>query len=594
MRSQIYLIMIRDGRLALTVGAALEDRMLRDGHSAMALVPAVRGPEFADSDYGRHLASWRSGSPRGGHGPQAVALYEDGLLADLASLGLPAYVGVRHDEEPQIARWADDSGAIMLPVATARDLVDAVADYTPWPRYAADLPPSRYRVTGAKPSRSGALVLPNKVAIVAGVAGPLLLAGLPATAMAAGSPAAASGGSAASAGSTAAVDTAYVQQAAPPSGGANNTSTASSVSNWFTQLGTAFNNAMAQYGQAQITNAQANQAFWNAVIQEAPAAYQAGVADGNAAVLPGAAIGGPIGAGLAGAAASETGPGALAAAAGGYPVGAKVGAAAGYGLGFGYGFLNDLYHSLTTSPAGGSTAQPGATSSAPGGYTGAFRGQLGAAAYSPAANAFGVLGNAAGSAGNFGATAGGLGYTAGFGYGFLRNLLNGQPNANGTQQPGTSTSQQGGNTQQGSTASPNGTATQPAAVPPSRAAAPALPPRRPAAPPSRAAPALRPRWPAALPSPAAARAPQPRRPPRPRSPAAARARRLRRPPLPPSPPLPVLRPRQLPPPLSPAAAPARRAGPSRRPPRWRPPHRCPCRLLAASRMAGRRRWRVLQ
>jgi hypothetical protein len=93
------------------------------------------------------------------------------------------------------------------------------------------------------------------------------------------------------------------------------------VSNWFTQLGTAFNNAMAQSGQAQITNAQANQAFWNAVIQEAPAAYQAGIADGNWAALPGAAIGGPIGAGLAGAAASETGPGALAAAAGGYPVG---------------------------------------------------------------------------------------------------------------------------------------------------------------------------------------------------------------------------------------------------------------------------------
>ena len=146
-----------------------------------------------------------------------VALYEDGLLADLASLGLPAYVGVPHDEEPEIARWADDSGAIMLPVATARDLVDAVADYTPWSRYAADLPLSRYRVMGTKPSRGGALVLPNKVAIVAGVAGPLLLAGLPATAMAADRPTGASGGS------TVAVDTAYVQPAAPPAGGASNT-----------------------------------------------------------------------------------------------------------------------------------------------------------------------------------------------------------------------------------------------------------------------------------------------------------------------------------------------------------------------------------
>jgi hypothetical protein len=87
MRSQIYLVLIKDGRLALAVGAALEDRMLRDGHSAMALVPAVRGPEFADSDCRRHLASWGSGSA-GDRAPHVVTLYEDGLLADLASLGL--------------------------------------------------------------------------------------------------------------------------------------------------------------------------------------------------------------------------------------------------------------------------------------------------------------------------------------------------------------------------------------------------------------------------------------------------------------------------------------------------------------------------
>jgi hypothetical protein len=87
MRSQVYLVLIRDGRLALTVGAALENRLLRDGHSAMALVPVVRGREFADSDYRRQLAS-------AGHAPQVVTLYEDGLLDRLASLGLPAYVGV--------------------------------------------------------------------------------------------------------------------------------------------------------------------------------------------------------------------------------------------------------------------------------------------------------------------------------------------------------------------------------------------------------------------------------------------------------------------------------------------------------------------
>ena len=42
MTSQTYLILIRDGRLALAVGAALEDRLLRDGYSGMALVPTVR------------------------------------------------------------------------------------------------------------------------------------------------------------------------------------------------------------------------------------------------------------------------------------------------------------------------------------------------------------------------------------------------------------------------------------------------------------------------------------------------------------------------------------------------------------------------
>ena len=170
MRSQVYLVLIRDGRLALTVGAALENRLLRDGHRAMALVPAVRGREFTDSDYRRQLAS-------AGHAPQVVTLYEDGLLDRLASLGLPAYVGVQHDEEARVARWSNDSGAIMLPVATARDLVDAVADHTPWRRYAAELPSARYPVEAAKiaPVRS------LKVASVATV-GPLLLGGMAAVA----------------------------------------------------------------------------------------------------------------------------------------------------------------------------------------------------------------------------------------------------------------------------------------------------------------------------------------------------------------------------------------------------------------------------
>ncbi len=612
MRSQIYLVLIRDGRLALTVGAALEDRLLRDGYRAMALVPAVRGPEFADSDCRRHLATWRSGSESVSHAPQVVALYEDGILADLASLGLPAYVGVGPGEEPQIARWADDSGAIMLPVATARDLVDAVADHTPWSRYAADLPPARYPVVRAKATpvvrrsrqsgHGGSPVRSRKIVTVASVAGPLLLAGVPSAAIATSGPSRAPTlANAASSGSVIAVTTADVQPSSPqagspPGAAANNTSAASSsgsVSNFFSQAGNAISNAMAQSAQAQIDEAQANQAFansvasgvgnffgrlgnaylnaaaqsaqaqitaaqantafWNAVIQEAPQAYQAGTVTGNQLMLPGAAIGGPIGMGLAAAAASETGPGALAAAAGGYPAGAKVGALTGYGLGFSYGFMKDIYNSLNTSPAGGSTAQTGATGSTPGGTTGGgFLSQIGQATasgdqlgqaiggpasklggmagmgygfFQPSDGAFSTLKNTAGSLGNFGATAGGLGYTAGFGAGFLKSLLgsppgtppsgiggpsagtpdgtqagNGAPAGDGSSQAPAAPAGDGSSqapAAPGGTGSPNGTTTGSAPAAPASDAAPAAPaapasdaaPAAPAAPASDAAPA---------------------------------------------------------------------------------------------------------
>lgn len=170
MRSPNYLVLIRDGRLALAVGAALEERLLRDGHKAMALVPAVRGPDFASSAAARLLAPRRPSQNPAYHGPHVVALDEDGLLASLASLGLPAYVGTQDGDEPRIARWPDAPGAILLPVTTARDLIDAVASHTPWSRHAAVLPPARQQ-----PAR------PRKAAVtVASVAaGPLLLASLP-------------------------------------------------------------------------------------------------------------------------------------------------------------------------------------------------------------------------------------------------------------------------------------------------------------------------------------------------------------------------------------------------------------------------------
>jgi hypothetical protein len=128
---QTYLILIKDGNLALAVGAALEDRLLRDGRCSLSMVPAVRGPDFADTVGDRNLGA-RFGPWAGTRPPHVVALYEDGLLPRLESLGLAAYIGVPKEEDWRIVRWDNGTGAMLLPVASARDLVDAVADHTPW------------------------------------------------------------------------------------------------------------------------------------------------------------------------------------------------------------------------------------------------------------------------------------------------------------------------------------------------------------------------------------------------------------------------------------------------------------------------------
>jgi hypothetical protein len=169
MTVQTYLIHLRDRQLALAVGAELEDRLARAGRDAVALVPAGDGLGLTRAA-GQHRAS--RGSYAGA--PHVVALYEDGLLETLESLGLTAYVGVCPGEEPGTVRWGD-GGAILLPVATARELVDAVAEHSPWAAHAA-------RLSG-QPSHARSRKL--AVAGIAGVAGPLLLAGLPATAAAA-------------------------------------------------------------------------------------------------------------------------------------------------------------------------------------------------------------------------------------------------------------------------------------------------------------------------------------------------------------------------------------------------------------------------
>jgi len=133
---QTYLILIKDDGLALAVGEALEDRLLGDGHSAVSLVPAVRGADFADvAEEWLHQA--RLMDPAlGGQPPQVVALLEDGLLERLEPLALAAYVGVPLGQEWRVVPWGADAGAMMFPVGTARDMVEAVATYTPWSRAA--------------------------------------------------------------------------------------------------------------------------------------------------------------------------------------------------------------------------------------------------------------------------------------------------------------------------------------------------------------------------------------------------------------------------------------------------------------------------
>jgi hypothetical protein len=327
MTSHTYLILIRDGRLALAVGAALEERLLRDGHEALALVPAVRGLEFADAGDLRRPWAGQVGPGRPSPAPQVVALYEDGLLKRLESLGLAAYVGVPNEEEWRIVHWDNDIGAMLLPVATARDLVDAVARHTPWSREAQKVSnvaslhgrDGRWAL-GAPPALSRKLAVASAV----GVAGSLLLVGVPPAGAApsgaiqfSGQPGAASGGT------VAFVETAFETSqtaangsAGPGSGNATGSgpSVGSSiqslagqvvtgVQNAASAVGSAFQRSMEIQGQAELTNAEANLAMGNAILDRMPA-IGAGVTFGGSrgfvygttlGTVGGAIVGGGLG-----------------------------------------------------------------------------------------------------------------------------------------------------------------------------------------------------------------------------------------------------------------------------------------------------------
>jgi hypothetical protein len=177
MTVRTYLILIEDLDLAVAVGDALEQRLARDGHRALAFVPTPYGQLSTLTGQPVGTGPGPSGSWPASGRPHIVAVYQDGLLDWLKSVGLPAYIGVPNLEEWQVIDWGNGAGAMLLPVTSARDLVEAVARYTPWWRYAGAQSATAAQAYGVVRS-SARPALYRKLA-VAGVAGPMVLAGLP-------------------------------------------------------------------------------------------------------------------------------------------------------------------------------------------------------------------------------------------------------------------------------------------------------------------------------------------------------------------------------------------------------------------------------
>ena len=104
MTARTYLILIEDVDLALAVGAALEDRMAKDGYRAVALVPTPSGHLSTLTGQLVGAGPRPPGISPGSARPHVVALYEDGLLGWLKSVGLPAYAS-RSEHGPDLANW---------------------------------------------------------------------------------------------------------------------------------------------------------------------------------------------------------------------------------------------------------------------------------------------------------------------------------------------------------------------------------------------------------------------------------------------------------------------------------------------------------
>jgi len=113
--------------------------------------PPSAGPDPAAAGSLRHLGTCRPapGVPAGRRWSPFMRM---ACWTACDPSGGPRTSAVPREEQWRIVHWDNDAGAMLLPVATARDLVDAVADHTPWTKYAAQAPevaPSRRRRAGS-------------------------------------------------------------------------------------------------------------------------------------------------------------------------------------------------------------------------------------------------------------------------------------------------------------------------------------------------------------------------------------------------------------------------------------------------------------
>jgi hypothetical protein len=443
---QPYIILIRNSRLAATIGAALEVRLLRDGHRAIAIAAA---PDELGCG-GRLHEQYVDGAS--GREPLVVALYEDGLLSGLASSGFAAYVGVPQDTGRRLVSWDNGLGAILLPVVSARDLVEAVARHTPWSALGqaganAEQPVAfgsrdlRQPIQTSPSRPAGPITLSRKLAVAGIAAAPLLVAGLPA---------------AASAAVVTHTDTRSVSRGAGPADISAVTTSFVRISQAADGPAPAGSGAVAPQAQAPVTNSQANTgSWWQGAANALPNAAYYMVEGGKIGAAGGAVIG-FVGGGIVGATAGtslEPGGGTVAGWYGGAYSGAKaggvVGGVLGAAAGFMYGFATSPTWSTTPGTQGNSS---GLTNTTMNDQATTTTGPVSGSPGSRSLTQDGTTENASGSQGSNSSNAG----TTSPGNGTTSSGTGTTSSGTGTTSPGTGTTPSGGGTSSGTGATSSG------------------------------------------------------------------------------------------------------------------------------------------